>query len=295
VTKTLPLNLSPHSLDPAGRGICDAEEDLGAGNSVDHYDNIRNQGGTDFGFGSDFSTGSIWPLGGVYRGYVNGYVETPGTEATGQGSVMMPLVTSIQASTGSAPDVELGGIIQPADTSPVNITTLSRPWIGEQIDIIGGDANATLISKLNGGDFATCSGYNINLALPGSHHFVVSAVGVFGTTITENCNSIDQNHWWVNHVANAASLPTLEQQGTVDSLGDIRSHAIPALVALTIQAGGIPGPNGVGGSFTYAYRVWGPFGTQTSAISGTVNQCLPLPGFVNNPCFQTSIMTLPEG
>jgi hypothetical protein len=96
-------------------------------------------------------------------------------------------------------------------------------------------------------------------------------------------------------VANATSLPLLEQQGTVDAMGDIRSHAIPALVALTIQAGGIPGPNGVGGTFTYAYRVWGPFGTQTSALSGFVNQCLPLPGFVNNPCFQTSIMTLPEG
>jgi hypothetical protein len=295
VTKTLPLSLSPSSLDPAGRGFCDAEEDLGGAGGVDHYDNIRNQGGGSFGFGSDFSTGSIWPLGGIYRGYVNGYFETPGTEATGQSSVMIPLVTSVQPSIGSAPDVELGGIIQPADSTPTNITTLSRLWYGEQIDIVGGNANATLISTLNGGNFLTCSGYNINLALPVTHHFVVTAVGAFGTTITENCNSIDQNHWWVNHVANATSLPLLEQQGTVDAMGDIRSHSIPALVALTIQAGGIPGPNGVGGTFTYAYRVWGPFGTQTSALSGFVNQCLPLPGFVNNPCFQTSIMTLPEG
>jgi hypothetical protein len=38
----------------------------------------------------------------------------------------------------------------------------------------------------------------------------------------------------------------------------------------------------------------GGFGTQTSwAI--TINQCLPLPGFVNNPCFQTLHYALPEG
>jgi hypothetical protein len=35
--------------------------------------------------------------------------------------------------------------------------------------------------------------------------------------------------------------------------------------------------------------------TQTSAVTPTINQCIPAPGFVNNPCFQNIIMTLSEG
>jgi hypothetical protein len=40
--------------------------------------------------------------------------------------------------------------------------------------------------------------------------------------------------------------------------------------------------------------VWGTWGTQTSTAL-TISQCLPLPGFVNLPCFQTLFWTLPEG
>ena len=55
------------------------------------------------------------------------------------------------------------------------------------------------------------------------------------------------------------------------------------------------GVHGFAGTWTYAYRVWGPWGTQTSAVTPNVNQCMPAAGFVNNPCFQTPSMTLPEG
>lgn len=291
VTMVGPLAQSPTSVD-AARGFCDSVEDISAGG--DHWKEIQSQFSFSFGFGPDYATGGVWPFGGGEYDTVYGFYETPGTEQTGQGANIHPQITSIQPVTGATPDVEFGGAIVPSDTSATNITGLSRPWIGEKIDIFGGNVNDTLISTLNGGHFATCSGYNINLALPQTWHFIVTNAQNFAMTATENCNSVDQNHWWVNHAANTASLPPLVQQGTVDSIGDIRAHAMPALPALIAQAGGTPGANGVAGTWVYAYRVWGPWGTQTS-VTNTINQCMPLAGFVNNPCFQNERMTLPEG
>jgi hypothetical protein len=292
VTMTPPLQIQ--TIAGIQQAFCDYIQDGGGGG--DHFDSILNQP-SNF-FGPDYSTGGIMPGASAFWRKTTGFMETPPGAPTGSGQNIEPYLTSIQGTTGTNPRVDLGGIIQPSDTSPTNIVGVNHAWIGELITVIGGDANDTLISSLNGGAWITNSGYNINLAPHSVWNFVVTAGTNFGTPpiLQELGPSIDMNHWWVNHAANAGSLPLLAQQGTVDSMGDIRSHAIPALAGLTGQFGGTPdGVHGFAGTWFYAYRVWGPWGTQTSPLSPPINQCMPAAGFVNNPCFQTLVMTLPEG
>ena len=292
VTMTPPLQIS--TIAGIHQSYCDYIQDGGTGG--DHYDAILNQPSNFFGL--DFATGGIWPGASAFFKDTNGFLETPPGASTGAGQNITPYLQSIQSTTGTNPRVDQGGIIQPSDSTATNIVGVNHAWIGEIITVIGGNANDTLISSHNGGAWITNSGYNINLAPQSVWNFVVTAGTNFGTPpiLQELGPSIDQNHWWVNHAANTASLPPLVQQGTVDSIGDIRSHAMLALPGLASQDGGTPdGVHGFPGSFTYAYRVWGPWGTQTSAVTGTINQCIPAPGFVNNPCFQNIIMTLPEG
>jgi hypothetical protein len=162
--------------------------------------------------------------------------------------------------------------------------------------ITGGNANTTL--PVSAG-WQTCSGYDLNLALPVQYHFIVYQDDVFNTAghgfiFQEQCDTIDQNVWFVNHEANKTALPPLEQQATIDAMGGIATHALAALPAMGAQAGGTPGANGVGGTYTYAYRVWVGGGTETSGTI-TISQCLPLPGFVNNPCFQNLLVSYSEG
>jgi hypothetical protein len=292
VTMKQPLQIQTVGGVPVA--FCDYIQDGGAGG--DHYDSILNQGSSFFG--ADYSTGGIMPDASAFWRKVTGIMETPAGASTGAGQNIEPYLTAIQPTTGTNPSVSLGGLIQPSDSTPTNITGVSGAWLGEQITIIGGNANDTLVSTLNGGNWTTNSGYNINLAKQSVWNFVVTSGLQFGNppVLQELGPSIDQNHWWVNHEANATSLPPLVQQGTVDSMGDIRSHAIPTLPGLHVQAGGTPdGVHGFAGTWTYAYRVWGPWGTQTSAVTGPVTQCMPAAGFVNSPCFQTPSMTLPEG
>ena len=292
VTMTPPLQIQ--TIGGIQQPFCDYIQDGGTGG--DHYDSILNQG-SNF-FGPDYSTGGIMPDASAFWRKTTGFMETPPGANTGAGQNIEPYLTSIQATTGTNPRVDLGGLIQPSDSSATNIVGVNHAWIGELITVIGGDANDTLVSSLNGGAWITNSGYNINLAPHSAWNFIVTGGTAFGTPpiLQELGPSIDMNHWWVNHEANATSLPPLAQQGTVDSMGDIRSHAIPALPGLHVQAGGTPdGVHGFAGTWTYAYRVWGPWGTQTSAVTGPVTQCMPAAGFVNNPCFQTATITLPEG
>jgi hypothetical protein len=292
VTMTPPLQTQ--TIGGITVAFCDYIQDGGTGG--DHYDSILNQG-SNF-FGPDWSTGGIMPDASAYWRKTTGFMETPAGANTGAGQNIEPYLTSIQATTGTNPRVDLGGLIQPSDSSATNIVGVNHAWIGEVVTVIGGNANDTLVSSLNGGAWITNSGYNINLAPHSAWTFIVTAGTAFGTPpiLQELGPSIDMNHWWVNHAGNAGSLPPLVQQGTVDSMGDIRSHAIPALPGLHVQAGGTPdGVHGFGGTWTYAYRVWGPWGTQTSAVTPNVTQCMPAAGFVNNPCFQTPSMTLPEG
>ena len=264
-------------------------------------------------FGTDHSTGDIWTsatsansifdrttVGNFQR--VTGSINEPKGIATHRDLPDLAQPGGGVAVTGPGPDFSQGNHFISGDTTPTNWTgPFTVGTIMQDIWITGGNANTTLVSSLNGGPWVTCDGYNLNLAALQQYHFYVYRDDVFFSPgqnflFQEQCDTIDKNHWWVNHAANAASLPLLAQQGTVDSIGDIRSHAIPALSGLTSQDGGIPdGVHGFPGSFTYAYRVWGPFGTQTSAVTPTINQCIPAPGFVNNPCFQTLTMTLPEG
>jgi hypothetical protein len=284
---------------------CDKLDDAVGQNS---YSQVRNI--FESFFGTDHSTGDIWNLGGgVFdRSVVGSFERVTGTvnEPKGIGA-HRDLLDPAQPSggvgvTGPGPDFSQGNHFISLDTTPTN---WSGPFtvgsIMQDIWIYGGNVNTTLVSSLNGGPWVTCSGYNINLGAPQWYHFFVFRDDVFFTIGTnflfqEQCDTIDQNHWWVNHLANAASLPPLAQQGTVDSMGDIRSHAIPALAGLTGNFGGIAdGVHGFAGTWYYAYRVWGPWGTQTSALAGPINQCMPAAGFVNNPCFQTLIITLPEG
>jgi len=292
VTMTPPLQIQ--LVGGVHQPFCDYIQDGGTGG--DHYDSILNQP-SNF-FGPDYSTGGIMPDASAFWRQTTGFMETPPGAPTGNGQNIEPYLTSIQATTGTNPRVDLGGLIQPSDSSPTNIVGVNHAWIGEIITVIGGNANDTLISSLNGGAWITNSGYNINLAPHSAWTFIVTGGTNFGNPpiLQELGPSIDMNHWWVNHAANAASLPPLVQQGTVDSIGDIRSHALPALPGLTGQFGGIPdGVHGFPGTWTYAYRVWGPWGTQTSPVTGNVSQCMPAPGFVNNPCFQVLIMNQPEG
>jgi hypothetical protein len=294
VTMTPPLQIEV--IGGVHQPFCDSIQDGGTGG--DHYRDILNQPSNSFGFGPDYSTGGINPAASAFFVNTTGFIETPPGAPTGNGQNITPYLQSIQATTGTNPRVDQGGLIEPADSSPTLLVGVNHSWIGEHIDVLGGDANDTLESSLNGGAWVTCSGYNINLALPATWHFVVTGGTNFGNppVLQEQCDSIDQNHWWVNHAANISSLPPLVQQGTVDSIGDIRSHAMPALPALTSQDGGVPdGVHGFPGTWNYAYRVWGPWGTQTSALAGPISQCMPAPGFVNNPCFQVLIMNQPEG
>jgi hypothetical protein len=292
VTMTPPLQIA--FIGGVHQPFCDYIEDGGTGG--DHFDSILNQP-SNF-FGPDYSTGGLWPGASAFWRQTTGFMETLPGASTGAGQNIEPYLQSIQATTGTNPRVDLGGLIQPSDSTPTNIVGVNHAWIGEVITVIGGNANDTLVSSLNGGAWITNSGYNINLAPHSAWNFIVTGGTNFGNPpiLQELGPSIDQNHWWVNHAGNTGSLPPLAQQGTVDSMGDIRSHALPALPGLTSQDGGIPdGVHGFPGTWTYAYRVWGPWGTQTSGLAGPISQCMPAPGFVNNPCFQTLVMTLPEG
>lgn len=258
-------------------------------------------------FGTDHSTGDVWNLGGgQFDSSVGNFERIAGVinEPKGIGA-HHELPDPAQPSggvgvTGPGPNFSQGYHFVSADTST---TSWTGPFtvgnIMQDIWIYGGNAHTTLPSSVNGGPWVTCSGYDISLAAPQWYHFFVFRDDDFFTVGTnflfqEQCDTIDQNHWWVNHAANSGSLPPLLQQGTIDSIGDIRSHAIPALAGFSSQSGGTAGPNGVNVTITYAYRVWGPWGTQTSATA-TIASCLPLAGFVNNPCFINLIMTPPEG
>jgi hypothetical protein len=260
-------------------------------------------------FGTDHSTGDIWTsatsadsifdrttVGNFER--VTGLINEPKGIATHRDLPDLAQPNGGVAATGPGPDFSQGNHFISADPTATSWTgPFTVGSIMQDIWIYGGNPNTTLPASI----WNTCSGYDLNLGTAQWYHFFVYRDDVFfgpgqDFIFKEQCDTIDQNHWWVNHAANSGSLPPLAQQGTVDSMGDIRSHAIPALAGVTGSFGGTPdGVHGFPGTFTYAYRVWGPWGTQTSALSATINQCIPAPGFVNNPCFQTLIMTLPEG
>jgi hypothetical protein len=282
---------------------CDYIENAQGSNN---YTSVHNS--YDTFFGGNYSTGGVWDTGGssTYdRGTSGSFEHITGASniakgATSHKDLLDPFSPNGGvAVTGPAVSFLGGNHFISGDSAP---TSWSGPFTVESIMqdlwIASGNANTTLPANNGAGPWFTCSGYDLNLGTNPNkqYHFLVFRDDTFGLTFqfVEQCDTIDANHWWVNHLANLAGLPPLEQQGALDSLGDIRAHAIPAAAALGAQAGGTPGANGVGGTYTYAYRVWGVWGTQTSAAI-SINQCLPLPGFVNNPCFQTLIATYPEG
>jgi hypothetical protein len=286
---------------------CDKLEDNN-GSGANSYSNVKNI--WESFFGPDFSTGDIWTAetGGTNstydRGTVGQFERITGivNEPKGNGvhkDLVDPMVPNGGiAVAGPGPNFSNGNHFISGDATPTSWTgPFTVASIMQDLWIYGGNANTTL--PVSAG-WQTCSGYDLSLAAAQWYHFFVYRDDVFfsaGTNFIfkEQCDSIDQNHWWLNHAGNTGSLPPLEQQGTVDSLGDIRSHALPALAGMTGQAGGIAdGVHGFSGIWTYAIRVWGPWGTQTNGVN-TFNQCMPAPGLVNHPCFQTLVFTLPEG
>jgi hypothetical protein len=287
---------------------CDKLEDNN-GSGANSFSNVKNI--WESFFGADSSTGDIWTseTGGNASTFdrgttglferITGIVNEPKGNGTHRELPDLARAGGGGTVTGPAIDFSSGNHFISGDATPTN---WSGPFtvaaIMQDIWIAGGNANTTL--RVQDG-WQWCDGYDHTLANSrGWYHFYVYQDDVFfpagqNFIFKEQCETIDQNHWWVNHAGNTGSLPPLEQQGTVDSLGDIRSHAIPALPAMTGQAGGIAdGVHGFSGIWTYAIRVWGPWGTQTNGVN-TFNQCMPAPGFVNNPCFQTLTFTLPEG
>jgi hypothetical protein len=260
-------------------------------------------------FGTDHSTGDIWTsatsansifdrttTGNFER--VTGAINEPKGISTHRDLPDLAQPGGGVPVTGPGPDFSQGNHFISADTTATSWTgPFTVGSIMQDIWIYGGNPNTTLPASI----WNTCSGYDLNLGAAQWYHFFVFRDDVFfgpgqDFIFKEQCDTIDQNHWWVNHAANSGSLPPLAQQGTVDSMGDIRSHAIPALPGLSGNFGGIAdGVHGFAGTWFYAYRVYGPWGTQTSALTGPIDQCMPAAGFVNNPCFQTLIMTLPEG
>lgn len=283
---------------------CDKLDEFAGG--VNTYSNVKNI--FESFFGTDHSTGDIWTsatsansnfdrgtVGNFER--VTGIINEPKGIGTHRDLPDLAFPGGGQTVTGPTPDFSQGNHFVSGDTTATSWTGATVGTIMQDIWIYGGNPFTTLPASV----WNTCNGYDLNLAAPQWYHFFVFRDDVFfgpggNFLFKEQCDTIDQNVWWVNHVANTASLPPLVQQATVDAMGDIRAHALPALPFLTGQFGGIAdGVHGFAGTWFYAYRVWGVWGTQTSTLAGPINQCMPAAGFVNNPCFQTLIMSLPEG
>lgn len=282
---------------------CDKLEDIG-GNS---YTNVKNI--YEGFFGSDNSTGDIWQVAGnaatFDRGTI-GELERPvfgSIVNQGKGlGVHKELLDPAFANGGepvSGPAVDFRN-----SNHFVSVDSSATSWTGpftvstimQDLWIYGGNANTTLPESAG---WRPCQGYDLNLIRPQWYHFYVfkddnnSTVGT-GYIFIEQCDSINQIVWDVNWQANLANLPSLEQQGVLDIMGSGAFHAVPSPVTFGGQSGGTPGANGVASVNNYVYVVWVGDGKVVSALSATFSQCLPLPGFVNDPCFQNLQFTLPQ-
>lgn len=218
-------------------------------------------------------------------------VRTYGYPGSG-GSVVTGTVINIGSQTNH---------VRMANTSATTLTNISGGILGDELQIIG-DGFTTLpyssfLSGNNSFYVTTCSGQNLLLNYGQLYTLTLEVTTtVFNSPHwSERCDSINQQVWDVGWAPYPNNLPPLEQQATLDVLGTGAVHAVPVLAPFGGQQGGTPGPNGVASVNTYVYRVWVTGGVMVSPQSATFNTCLPLPGFINNPCFQNVIFSLPAG
>lgn len=91
---------------------------------------------------------------------------------------------------GPAPNITGVNHIQPFDTSPITWTGVTGALIMQDVWIMGGNANVTLESVANGGNFITCDGLNLNLFKAVEHHFIVTGGITFGPAqLSQQCDS----------------------------------------------------------------------------------------------------------
>jgi hypothetical protein len=171
-------------------GLCDQLSMLQQGVRVDNVQFNQYPA-----FGSTYGTADLVVGGpGSSVTHTNGAAEF-GPDGLVNGDKWEPTTTDPQSVTLSNNTYVATGLryLSPADTTPVIVYALSQTMIGQDIYILGGNSNVTLLNNASGGRFNTCSGQNINLGqVQGTLHFLITKATSGYTNwaqATEICNS----------------------------------------------------------------------------------------------------------
>lgn len=179
---------------------------ISTGQTASHCDYLDDQGGSnsysnvlvhnDSFFGTDYSTGQIFPFATSNYSQVTGTFETPTNYYAGQGYTQYRVqgdggATICCGVTGATPNVGGRNGIFFADTAANSSTGVSGAVIGQEFNVVGNNAYVTLKSPANGGHWHNCNGGDLNLNLGGAVlHYVAESGTIYGSPaeLYEECD-----------------------------------------------------------------------------------------------------------
>jgi hypothetical protein len=186
-----------------------------------------------------------------------------GVNPPGQGSSYdppdIPGYNGPNTVTGTAPNVAGLKHVMMSNTSPTNIVRLANYKMGVDYYISLNSANDVLVSSLNGGEFITCSGYNVTGPAHGMH-FVPTNNVTYQDGYTEQCPTIPNNYWLTNW--SNQTPPATDTISADDTFGSKAVHALAPLANGTLSVA----PGSVSGyTSCYDAQVYVAGGKQTNA------------------------------